>query len=170
MADVSRFETEHFIFRLISSVDYGLYYKLMLDEPVLQWIFREDMEEKLRKDMLDAMMSFYWSPLIEGKDRETYTIFLKDTTEFVGEICLYCNENSRPEMGISILKDYRGQGIGTAIIKEWSAWVANNRGVQQLDIHIDEDNLASRKCFERLGADYIGDDGSRYYRLNIPIL
>lgn len=170
MADVSRFETEHFTYRLICADDYGLYYKLMLDEPVVQWIFREDMEEKLRKDVLDAMMSFYWSPLIEGKERETYTIFLKGTTEFVGEICLYRNENSRLEMGISILKDYRGQGIGKAIIKEWSTWVVNNRGVQQLDIHIDEDNLASRKCFERLGADYIGDDGSRYYRLNIPIL
>lgn len=164
------FETEHFKFRIICAEDYGLYYNLMLDEPVVQWIFREDMEEKLRNDMLDAMMSFYWSPLIEGKERETYTIFLKDTAEFVGEICLYRNENSRPEMGISILKNYRGQGIGVEIIKEWGAWVASNRGVPQLDIHIDEDNMASRKCLERLGADYIGDDGGRYYRLNIPIL
>ncbi len=170
MADEIMFETEHFKFRIICAEDYELYYKLMQDEPVVQWIFQEDMEEKLRKDMLAAMMSFYWSPLIEGKERETYTIFLKGTTEFVGEICLYCNENSRPEIGISILKDYRGKGIGKAIIKEWSTWVANNRGVQQLDIHIDEDNMASRKCLERLGADYIGDDGSMYYRLNIPIL
>lgn len=92
--------------------------------------------------MLDAMMSFYWRPLIEGKERETYTIFLKGTAEFVGEICLYNNENSQPEMGISILKEYRGQGIGRAIIKEWSAWVA----------------------------DYIGMEGGRYYRLAIPVL
>ena len=48
--------------------------------------------------------------------------------------------------------------------------MANNRGVQQLDIHIDDDNMASRKCFERLGADYIRNDGSRYYHLSIPIL
>ena len=73
-------------------------------------------------------------------------------------------------MGISILKEYRGKGIGRAIIKEWSAWVADNRGVQQLDIHIDVDNMASRKCLEGLGADYIGKEGSRYYRLAIPIL
>ena len=170
MVDLSIFETEHFIFRIIDADDYGLYYKLMLDEPVVQWVFREDMEEKIRKDMLDAMMSFYWSPLIEGKERETYTIFLKGTTEFVGEICLYRNENSRPEMGISILEDYRGQGMGKAIIKEWCTWIANNKNVKQLDIHIDEDNVASIKCVEGLGAEYIGNDGSQYYRLKIPIL
>lgn len=45
-------------------------------------------------------------------------------------------------MGISILKEYRGQGIGRAIIKEWSAWVA----------------------------DYIGMEVGRYYRLAIPVL
>ena len=50
MVDVSIFETEHFIFRIINADDYGLYYKLMLDEPVVQWVFREDMEEKLRKE------------------------------------------------------------------------------------------------------------------------
>ena len=61
-----------------------------------------DMEEKLRKDMLDAMMAFYWSPLIEGKERETYTI---------GHLYI-----------------------------------------------------------ERLGAAYIGNEGGRYYHLNIPIL
>lgn len=170
MSNVSRFGTEHFEFRTIIADDYALYYRLMMDEPVVQWVFGEDMEEKLRKDILDAVMSFYWSPFIEGEERETYTIFLKDTTEFVGEICLYRNKNSRLEMGISILKDYRGQGIRMAVIREWSAWMANNRGVPQLDIHIDEDNVASIKCLERLGADYIGNDGSRYYRLSIPVL
>lgn len=115
-------------------------------------------------------MSFYWSPLIEGKERETYTIFLKGTIEFVGEICLYLNDNSRLEMGISILKDYRGQGLGKAIIKEWCTWIANNKTVKQLDIHIDEDNVASIKCVEGLGAEYIGNDGGRYYRLKIPIV
>ena len=49
MGDVSIFETEHFIFRIISEDDYDLYYKLMLDEPVVQWVFREDMEEKINK-------------------------------------------------------------------------------------------------------------------------
>ena len=48
--------------------------------------------------------------------------------------------------------------------------MADNRGVQQLDIHIDEDNMASRKCLEGLGADYIRMEGSRYYRLAIPVL
>ena len=61
------FETEHFVFRMISEADYELYYKLMLDKPAVQWIFREDMEDKLRKDMLDAMMSFYWRPLDRRK-------------------------------------------------------------------------------------------------------
>lgn len=69
-------------------------------------------------------------PLIEGKERETYTIFLKDTVEFVGEISLYHNKYSRMEIGVSILKKYRGQGIGKAIIKEWSMWLADDRALQ----------------------------------------
>ncbi len=40
---------------------------------------------------------------------------------------------------------------------------------QEVDLHIDESNLASRKCFESLGAKYISNANSRYYRLTIPI-
>lgn len=163
-------KTEHFCFRLIEEKDYQLYYKLLLDEPEVQWIYREDIGEKLKKDMLDSFMSFYWSPLIERKERETYTIFLKDTTEFIGEISLYYNQYLRQEIGISILNVFRGKGIGSAIIEEWTRWLAYNREIHQVDIHVDKENIASRKCIKKLGADYICDDGDQYYRLDIPVI
>ena len=40
-------KTEHFSFRIINANDYDLYYKLMLDEPEIQWVFQvDDIKEK----------------------------------------------------------------------------------------------------------------------------
>lgn len=158
---------EQFCFSPISDADYELYYQLLMDEPIIQWIHEEDMSEKMKKDILNTMMSFYWTPL--KTEKETYSVFMRETKDFIGEICLYQNKYNRPEMGISILKKFRGRGNGQAIIKEWSMLIAENKGISQLDVHIEEGNVESQRCMERLGAQYIANDGDRYYHLDIPI-
>lgn len=167
----SMFESKHFKFRTICKEERELYYKLMLDEPDTQDILYQEMKEDLREKMLGALMAFYWSSLTERSNSVTYTILLKPADEFVGQVTLYMNKKSHLEIGISIMKKFRGRGIGQLIVKEWTTCLTDcgDIATQEVDLHIDESNLASRKCFESLGAKYISNANSRYYRLTIPI-
>ena len=132
------FCTDKFCFRVISQLDFEYYRSLFLDVSIIQWIFEDDMKEQQRENLLNSQMNFYWDTLMYRKNSITYSVFGKDSLEFIGEICLYRNDEELFEMGISILKKFRNRGIGRTIINEWSQWLAETKGIMQLEIHIDD--------------------------------
>ncbi len=88
-------------------------------------------------------------------------IFIKETGEFVGRVCMQNTDTDLPEIGIDILKRYQNNGYGPEAIKSFAAWYCEKNGISKIKVRIDKDNLHSRHVFEKLGAEYIGSNS--YY-------
>lgn len=56
----------------------------------------------------------------------------------------------RPTAGMVVLPEFRGRGYGTAVVRELIQ-EAQRREAPSVLVHIDLDNLASRRIFEKLG-------------------
>ena len=70
-----------------------------------------------------------------------------------------------PELGIQILKEYQGQGIGSRIMKNFIDQLKSILQVEAFLVKISSDNHISRKLFENMGAVQIGEEGKEYGEL-----
>ena len=58
-------------------------------------------------------------------------------------------DDETPSLAISLYKDYRGQGIGTSLLKEMLAFLAA-RGYKQVSLSVQKANYAAR-LYQKLG-------------------
>ena len=58
-------------------------------------------------------------------------------------------DDETPSLAISLYKDYRGQGIGTSLLKEMLALLAA-RGYKQVSLSVQKANYAAR-LYQKLG-------------------
>jgi ribosomal protein S18 acetylase RimI-like enzyme len=62
---------------------------------------------------------------------------------------------------ISVTAEYRGQGIGTALIKTAEEYAAQT-GIPAVVFHVEKNNTQAFSLYERLGYKVFRDDGDRY--------
>ena len=65
-----------------------------------------------------------------------------------------------PEVGISVVKNYRGKGIGTELMKVMMDYAKVN-GVKQLSLSVDPRNYALR-FYEKLGYTKVSESGTSW--------
>ena len=54
------------------------------------------------------------------------------------------------ELGLGVARDYRGVGIGAALMKEAIAW-ARSTGIEKLCLGVRADNVVARSLYEKMG-------------------
>lgn len=58
----------------------------------------------------------------------------------------------RGEMGISVLKECWGQGVGTALLAAMLSWIQENpTGLRKIELTVREDNRRARSLYEKFG-------------------
>lgn len=89
------------------------------------------------------------------KARNKVTLVAEVENEIVG--CLNFRGGPRPrnehagEFGVSVLKDYWGQGIGKAMIEEMIEWAKVSKVVRKINLLVRSDNRRAIHIYERLG-------------------
>lgn len=70
-----------------------------------------------------------------------------------------------PEMGIAVLSEYRGQGLGTALMKHLFEALKND-GIKQVSLSVDRENVRAIQLYERLGFKNYSIEGTAITMLN----
>lgn len=123
-----------------SNDDFENYCRVQLKNPWFQAMPLDNIRTAVRKT------------LDEG-DSEFFSIFIKETSTYCGNISLQTGPTSgNPEIGIALLEDYQNQGIGTAAIVLFCDYCYTHRGITKLEVRIDPENKRSIHVFEKLGA------------------
>jgi RimJ/RimL family protein N-acetyltransferase len=55
------------------------------------------------------------------------------------------------ELGISVLKQYRGQGVGTCLMEEIMPWARSNNRIHRVILHVDADNEPAIHLYAKEG-------------------
>lgn len=64
-----------------------------------------------------------------------------------------------PELGMALLKPYRGKGVGTALLTKLMDEL-KARGISKLSLSVDPDNCAAVKLYRRFGFKEVGREGT----------
>lgn len=64
-----------------------------------------------------------------------------------------------PELGMALLEDYRGKGIGKALLEHLFN-EAKQRGIKRLSLSVDPGNVAAVKLYQRFGFEDVGMVGT----------
>lgn len=119
----------------------------------------------------DILQDPYISKYVEGWGREGDFGFIAVTPEGepIGSITarFFSEENQgfgyagndTPELGMAILPQYRGRGIGTSLIKHLFE-EAKTRNISKLSLSVAPDNEAAMKLYQRFGFKEIGMVGT----------
>lgn len=73
-------------------------------------------------------------------------------------------DNETPSLAISLYKEYRNAGIGTALMKELLA-VLKNRGYRQVSLSVQKANYAAR-MYQKVGFKIVREQGEEYIMIN----
>lgn len=72
-------------------------------------------------------------------------------------------DNDTPSFAISLYKDYRGLGIGTALMKEM-LHILKDRGYKQVSLAVQKANYAV-KMYQKIGFVIVDENGKEYIML-----
>ncbi len=72
-------------------------------------------------------------------------------------------DDSTPSFAISLYKEYRGKGIGTALMKEMLTTL-KERGYKQMSLSVQKENYAA-KMYQKLGFQIIRENEEEYLML-----
>ncbi|MGG0813012.1 GNAT family N-acetyltransferase [Paenibacillus alvei] len=64
-----------------------------------------------------------------------------------------------PELGMAILPAYRGQGLGTSLMKQMFAGLREQR-IDRVSLSVDPENAAAVKLYQRFGFKPVGEVGT----------
>jgi len=97
--------------------------------------------------------------LLWQKDQQHRLMFLDEECGVIcGYYSLLLKENGECELGsLSVLPEYRHQGIGTNLLKH-SMDIARNRHCRVMHLSIVEENAVLRRWYERNGAVHTGTE------------
>lgn len=63
--------------------------------------------------------------------------------------------NDVPELGMALRAEYRGRGIGRALLQRLID-VLKEKGIQKVSLSVDPDNIAAMKLYQRFGFKEVG--------------
>lgn len=73
-------------------------------------------------------------------------------------------DDDTPSFALSLLPEYRGQGIGTALMKQMLDWLAEC-GYRQASLAVQKENYAA-SMYQKLGFEIIGENEEEYIMLH----
>ncbi len=112
------------------------------------------------KSYADEEECFYDS-CIGSKDRRAYLAY--EEGQCVGQVVLHKDWNGYALIeDICVARDYRGQGIGSALIERAVEW-ARGKGLQGLALETQDNNLLACRFYMKLGF-CIGGVNTLFYR------
>ncbi len=138
--------TERLIVRKMEVHDLDDIYQLALESlATFTSLHDESFWESYRSGLWDEM---------NAENIYNGSIFLKETGEFVGKVCMQYTDRVLPELGIDILKAHQNQGYGPEAVAAFCNWYSEQFGLQEVQVRISSENSHSIHIFEKLGAEY----------------
>ncbi|WP_438347963.1 GNAT family N-acetyltransferase [Paenibacillus sp. FA6] len=124
---------------------------------------REGQEPFSREVIKEPVISKYVDDW--GKEGDMGYIAVNSEGHSIGSITIrYFNEDNKgfgyinndiPELGMAIMPEYRGRGIGTALLKRLFDGM-KERGIKRISLSVDPNNLAAVKLYQRFGFKEVG--------------
>ncbi|MEG0469839.1 MAG: GNAT family N-acetyltransferase [Longicatena sp.] len=93
-----------------------------------------------------------------GKEKDDHCFVAEVDDKIVGAVWVRCMDTLVPEFAISIYPQYRGKGIGTALMKKMLEYL-QSKGYQKASLSVQKDNYAL-KLYRNLGFE-IGDENEQ---------
>lgn len=109
----------------------------------------------------------FLSKYVEGWGREGDSGYIAENSKGrqVGSITMrYFSEDNKgfgyisndiPELGMALRPEYRGKGIGTALLRKLFNEL-KGKGIIQISLSVDPDNVAAMKLYQRFGFREVG--------------
>ncbi|MBE6980725.1 MAG: GNAT family N-acetyltransferase [Ruminococcaceae bacterium] len=145
-------ETQRIVLRLIEDADRDLIFKLSKESMMISALPQDDKFQEMYKQTC-------WEE-VNRPSIFNVLIFLKDTGEFIGKICMQFIDDPLPELGIDLLKKFQNFGYGPEAIIAFANWYGQVHSLSQIRVRISKENDHSRHVFEKLGAVYSEDTPS----------
>ncbi|WP_211748632.1 GNAT family N-acetyltransferase [Paenibacillus sp. Marseille-Q4541] len=139
------------------------------DEPFLWDMLYESLyvregEEPFSREVIkESFLSKYvenW-----GRDGDLGYIAVGNTGQSLGSVTIrYFNENNKgfgylsddvPELGMALVKGYRGQGMGTALLTRLFEEM-KRIGIKRVSLSVDPNNLPAVTLYQRFGFQEVG--------------
>ena len=98
----------------------------------------------------------YLRQMLESPDDVQYVVRYRGTIVADGSLHRLPRRMShRAEIGVSVVKECWGRGVGSALMEEMLAF-AKQRGIRQLNLQVRSDNARAIRLYEKFGFQKIG--------------
>ena len=138
---------------------------LLLEDFLYEAIFQRDETKRLPKDVINhPTLKVYIEDF--GSKSHDYCLCAQVGEKIAGAVWVrvingFGNVDSEtPEFAISLYKEYRGQGIGTAMMESMLEFLAD-KGYARTSLAVQKDNYALR-MYEQVGFKVIGESEEEF--------
>lgn len=104
----------------------------------------------------NGFSDYSWTEDLADESTVYMMVFLEADGKFVSACSFQGINRDTVELGYDVVAEYRGQGMGTAIVKELAALAHETFPEKQINIRIRKDNTASRRVAEKCGGKLTG--------------
>ncbi len=137
----------------------------LLEEFLYQAIFQQDLEKLIpRAEIKNPELNVYIKDF--GQMPDDYCLCAEVDKQVVGAVWVRIMngfgsvDQKTPEFAISILPEYRGQGIGTELMQAMLAYL-KQAGYAQTSLAVQKENFAWR-MYEKIGFGIVAEDEEEY--------
>jgi len=109
-----------------------------------------------------------WQEEFERRWDDDYYALLASVDEedrLIGHLTANGRRGAAAEIGMAIIKEWRGRGVGSALMQACVDW-AHERGIHKLALHVWPHNDAAIRLYEKFGFEREGVLRSHYRRRN----
>lgn len=146
-----------------TETEYGNYASLFGDQKVMEKFATGQTKTKEEIRKIHDIWIKRWH---EGDPYSGFTVFKKDTNDFLGHVCLGHRGPGEAEIGYLFHRAYWGKGYGseavTAIVKEYApatvqeGYVLKGKVLKKINATTRPDNPASIRILEKVGMNFEG--------------
>lgn len=121
------------------------------DDPAYGRLLLGETYDRFTEVLEPETVSGIRSILNHTENAETHALRLLDDDAFIGWIVLQKDPKGRPDIGISLVEEYRNQGLGPEAVILFANRLYSEYGIDRIYMRISENNLQSQKAFFRMG-------------------
>lgn len=138
---------------------------MLLTDFIYEAIFQRDCQNLAPRTIIQEPGVFVYIDGF-GTKKDDFCLVAEIESKIVGAVWVRCIngygklDDKTPEFAISIYPEYRGKGIGTALMKEMLKKL-KKRGYQKTSLAVQKDNYAL-KMYKKVGFETVGENDSEY--------
>lgn len=103
-------------------------------------------------------LDYNWEILLKDKNEISMVAFREIDGKFVATCSFQDFQGKSVDIGYDVVKEFRGQGIGTALVKDITALAHGRFPGKDVLIRVRKENTASRRVAEKCGGVFIGTE------------